>query len=260
MEFKQVVGLRRSIRYYVPYRPVERAKVQTVLEAARLCSQAINQPWARAIVVYRDEMREEDREALKVPTTTAQLDMAPVWIFWYGDPSAPQTAQKSLKQLVDIGALNPSHGWSHSYVDDVIWPQVLQPIAGDQATLLAVTCCEAGLAICQAMLTAVDEGLGTQITAFNSAKAKEILKPADHLIPLWVQLLGYSAEDREGGGMRPRTPFEELYFEGQYGHPFERDDAVVAKLKNEGMIMPEAPYKWRRDEVLALARQFGLPE
>ena len=41
--------------------------------------------------------------------------------------------------------------------------------------------------------------------------------------------------------MRPRAPFEELYFEGQYGHPFERDDAVVDKLKKEGMIMPEAP-------------------
>ena len=260
MEFKQVVGLRRSIRYYQPYRPVEREKIQTILEAARLCSQAVNSNWAKAIVVNRDDMREEDREALKVPTTTAQLDMAPVWIFWYGDMSAPQAGKKTLRSLVDVGALNPSHGWSHSYIDDVIWPQVLQPIAGDQATLLAVTAVEAGIAICQALLTAVDEGLGTQITAFNSAKAKEILNPPDHLIPLWVQLVGYSAEDREGGGVRPRQPFEEIYFEGKYGHPFERDDAVVDKLKKDGMIMPEAPYKWRHDEVLALARQFGLPE
>ena len=28
MEYKQVVGLRRSIRYYQPYRPVEREKIQ----------------------------------------------------------------------------------------------------------------------------------------------------------------------------------------------------------------------------------------
>jgi hypothetical protein len=34
----------------------------------------------------------------------------------------------------------------------------------------------------------------------------------------------------------------------------------VDKLKKDGMIMAEAPYKWRRDEVMALARQFGLPE
>jgi len=59
MEFKQVIGLRRSIRYHQPYRAVERAKVQSILEAARLCSQAIN-----------------------VPPPTAQLDMAPTWNFW----------------------------------------------------------------------------------------------------------------------------------------------------------------------------------
>ena len=47
MEFKQVIGLRRSIRYHQPYRPVERAKVQSILEATRLCSQAINSKWRR---------------------------------------------------------------------------------------------------------------------------------------------------------------------------------------------------------------------
>ena len=38
MEFKEVIGRRRSIRYFVPYRPVERKKIQTILEAARLAS------------------------------------------------------------------------------------------------------------------------------------------------------------------------------------------------------------------------------
>jgi hypothetical protein len=66
MEFKQVIGLRRSIRYHQPYRAVERAKVQSILEAAPLCSQAINSNWAKAIVVNRDDMAPEDREALKV--------------------------------------------------------------------------------------------------------------------------------------------------------------------------------------------------
>jgi len=32
MEFKEVIGRRRSIRYFVPYRPVEREKIQTILE------------------------------------------------------------------------------------------------------------------------------------------------------------------------------------------------------------------------------------
>ncbi len=35
MELKEVLGWRRSIRFYLPYRPVERAKVEKMLEAAR---------------------------------------------------------------------------------------------------------------------------------------------------------------------------------------------------------------------------------
>jgi nitroreductase len=34
MEFKEVIGRRRSIRYFQPWRPVEREKVQSILEAA----------------------------------------------------------------------------------------------------------------------------------------------------------------------------------------------------------------------------------
>src|SRR5918911_2149084 len=121
MEFKEVVGRRRSIRYYQPYRPVERAKIQTILEAARLSSRAVNADFAKAVVVNRDDLSEGDRNALKTPTTTAQLDLAPTWIFWFGDPTAPRVGKQSLKMLVDVGALTPSHGWSHAYVDDVVW-------------------------------------------------------------------------------------------------------------------------------------------
>ena len=53
MEFKEVIGSRRSIRYYAPWRPVEREKIQTILEAARLASRAVNADWAKAIVVMR---------------------------------------------------------------------------------------------------------------------------------------------------------------------------------------------------------------
>ncbi len=260
MEFKQVVGRRRSIRYYLPFRPVEREKVQIVLEAARLSSRAVNADFVQAIVVDRDALSEEDRESLKTPTTTAQLDLAPVWIFWLIDPTAPRIGQTSLKQLVDVGALTPSHGWSHAYVDNVVWPQVLQPILADPGTAVLVAGVEAGLAINQALLAAVDEGLGTQLTALNAANAKRVLDIPDHLIPIWIQLLGYPAEDPEAGGQRPRSPFEQIYFEGKYGHPYERDEMVVERLRADGMIMSEAPFPWRKEEVRALSRMFGLPE
>ena len=94
MEFKQLVGSRRSIRYFQPYRPVEREKIQIILEAARLASQAVNSNWAKAIVVNRDDLSDDLRNALKTPTTTAQLDLAPTWIFWYGDTTAPRRGRR----------------------------------------------------------------------------------------------------------------------------------------------------------------------
>jgi nitroreductase len=56
MEFKEVIGRRRSIRYFAPYRPVEREKIQTILEAARLASCAVNATFLRAIVAQRDDL------------------------------------------------------------------------------------------------------------------------------------------------------------------------------------------------------------
>ena len=41
MEFKEVVGRRRSIRFFDPEKPVEREKIQKILEAARLASCAV---------------------------------------------------------------------------------------------------------------------------------------------------------------------------------------------------------------------------
>jgi len=46
VEFKEVVGRRRSIRYFLPWKPVPREKTQIVLEAARLASRAGNADFA----------------------------------------------------------------------------------------------------------------------------------------------------------------------------------------------------------------------
>jgi nitroreductase len=47
MEVKEAIGRRRSIRFFRPWQPVEREKVQTVLEAARLASRAMNADFAQ---------------------------------------------------------------------------------------------------------------------------------------------------------------------------------------------------------------------
>ncbi len=262
MEFKQVIGSRRSIRFYQPWRPVEREKIQACLEAGRLASRAVNAPFAKAVVLYRDQLTEEQRNSLKTPTTTAQLDLAPVWIIWHANLGAITDTKlgATLKQLIDVGALTPSHGWSYSYAENVVWAQMLKPINDDPNVLVPVVFAEASLAICQSLLCAVDEGLGTQLTAVTAEAVKRIVKTPDTWVPIWAQLLGYPAESREAGGQRPREPFEEDFFEMEYGKPFRRDPKVVEALEAVGMIRSAAPFPWRKDEVRALSRAFELPE
>ena len=73
MEFKEVVGRRRSIRFFDPDKPVEREKIQTILETARLASCAVNAHWLRAIVVQRDELPKEKLKQLKAEVTALKL-------------------------------------------------------------------------------------------------------------------------------------------------------------------------------------------
>lgn len=259
MEFKQVVGDRRTIRYFDPNRPVEPEKVQVMLEAANRASRAVNADFVKAVVCYRDELTEDVRQQLKTPTTTVQLDLAPVSIFWYGDTTFADGAQARLKELVDLGALPVTHGWSHTYVDDVAYAQVVAPLSQDAMASTWAVSVECGIAICQAMLAGVDEGLGVGLHAFNAAPAKEALKIPDHWIPMWVLLVGYPAESPDGGGQRPRRPLEESYYRGRYGVPWEEVPGVTERLKREGMIQEPMDADRRLKEVRDLADRFGLP-
>lgn len=259
MEFKQVVGNRRTIRFFDPNQPVEPEKIQVMLEAANRASRAVNADFVKAIVCYRDELSDEVREQLKTPTMTVQLDLAPVAIFWYGDMTFADGAQARLKELVDLGALPVTHGWSHAYVDDVAYAQVVAPMSKDAMASTWAVSVECGLAIAQAMLAGVDEGLGVGLHAFNSATAKEALKVPDHWIPMWVLLVGYPAESPDGGGQRPRPALEHNYYRGQYGTPWIEIPEVTERLKRDGMIQEPMNAERRLQEVRDLAERFGLP-
>jgi nitroreductase len=261
MEFKDVLGRRRSIRYFVPYRPVERDKIQTILEAARLASCAVNATFLRAIVVQRDTLDPDTLESLKTPVSALTLDLAPVHIYFYGDLRTLQESRgQTLQELIEVGALNASHGWSHAFVDEVVWAQVLEPLTKDPIRLVGAVALDCGVAICQALLTAFDEGLGACLSAFEPQRAKAAFGIPDHWMPLYAMLVGYPAESWEAGGQRPRPPFSDLYFEGRYGTPLRRDPQVVEKLRAAHMLQDPAPLPWRQEEVRTLARAFGLPE
>ena len=261
MEFKDVIGRRRSIRYFVPYRPVERDKIQTILEAARLASCAVNATFLRAIVVQRDALDPDTLENLKTPVSALTLELAPVHIYFYGDlHTLRESRGQTLQELIEVGALNASHGWSQAFVEEVVWAQVLEPLTKDPIRLVGAVALDCGVAICQALLTAFDEGLGACLSAFEPQRAKVAFGIPDHWMPLYAMLVGYPAESWEAGGQRPRPPFSELYFEGRYGTPLRRDPQVVEKLRAANMLQAPAPLPWRQEEVRTLARAFGLPE
>jgi nitroreductase len=260
MEFDQVLGIRRSIRFFDPDRPVEREKVQKILEAMRIASCAMNSHWLRAVVVNRDEVPPESFEKLKLPVAGIIQELAPVHIYCYGDPSVlPKDRGARLKELIDVGALNPSHGWTYRFVDDFVWPQLLKPMSESPHYATAIAFDNGGAAT-QGLLAAYNLGLGACWTTFNAEASKQIFDIPDDWIPHYVMNVGYPLESREAGGQRPRPPFEELYFEGRVGNPFRRDEAVVRELEKSGMLQEPAPLPGRKEEVRDLTRKLGLAE
>lgn len=260
MEFTEVIGCRRSIRFFDPDRPVEREKIQKILEAMRLGSCAMNAHWLRAVVVYRDQLAPETFEKLKLPVAGVIMELAPVHIYCYGDLSVIAKDHGARpKQLIDIGALGPSQGWTYRFVDEFVWPQLLEPLTRSPHYPAAMAFDNGGCAT-QGLLMAYNEGLGACWTAFNTDAAKEAFGIPDDWVPHYLLNLGYPLESREAGGQRPRPPFEELYFEGHVGNPFRRDEAVVEELKRRKMIQAPAPLPGRQQELRDLARRLGLPE
>ncbi len=265
MDFRQTVGSQRNNQYFLPWRPVERPKVQVILEAGRRSSRAVNTAFSKAIVAYRDSLSADEREKLKTPLSAALFDTAPVYIFWYYDMDARRVAVQERKwptvasgALVGIGALGPPHGWSHRYVQQVVLPEVLMPglDAGPQRGGNS----DAGLAMAQGMLAAIDEGLATCFAPFDEAGAKEVLRVPDTWEPVMTMFVGYAADSGEAGGQEPRPSFGSMFFEQRAGEPFVCDAKVTDRLRETGLIQRPAPLPWRDREVRALARMLGLPQ
>jgi hypothetical protein len=264
MQFFEAVGNQRTFQYFEPWRPVERQKIQVVLEAGRLASRAVNTAFSKAIVAYRDEMTCEERDALKTPLSATLFDTAPACIFWYYDMDARRVAVEQKKwptvasgTLVAIGALGPPHGWSHRYVQQVILPEVLTPglDAGPQRGGNA----DAAVATAQGLLAAIDEGLAVCLAPFDEAGARRVLRAPETWEPVTAMFLGYPAETWEAAGQEPRPPFESMFFDQSTAKAWERDGGALERLGIQGLTQRPAPVPWREPEVRALSRMLELP-
>jgi nitroreductase len=276
MDFLKVCGLRRSIRIFRPWQQVERDKVQRILEVARLTTCPGNlQPW-RAIVVERDKLAKEDREALLAADNYQGAHVqAPLWIYWFADVdgSTAETFRQRVHELVDLGALPTFYGWTHETIDSAIvkgetapegMPAIHTLIHNLPREAASAVARQETVGVCAvATLAAVNEGLGTCLHMCASSDKvhtlRRVLKTPEGWEPVWLQLVGYPAEEMEAGGQRPRLPFETLYFDGIYGKPFTRDQKVVEDLIKEGLLQTPMPKPGRFEELKHLARMLGFP-
>jgi nitroreductase len=261
MELKEVIGRRRSTRYLRPYKPVEREKIQKMLEAARLASHWGNVQTLGAVVIERATAAPEVLAALPAGTAIGgfQLRLAPVVIVWLLDWGRVAAQGERLHELVDAGALGINPEKSHAYLDETLIP--FFQAATESIRQGGLTELDCGQGIGQATLVAFEEGLGTcMVGCPNDRKLRRALRLPESAKVLVLQTVGYPAEDPEAGGQRPRLPFEARFALNRWGEPFPRDEHVVEELRDAKMIRPTAPLPYRREELRWLQAQYGLSD
>jgi nitroreductase len=117
MEFLEACGVRRSIRIFDRKKPVDRQKIQRILEVVRVATTCPGnlQPW-RAIVVDQDKLAAPDRKTLLAADNyQAAHAQAPVWIYWCAntDSARPESFRARVHELIDVGAMPTYYGWTH---------------------------------------------------------------------------------------------------------------------------------------------------
>jgi nitroreductase len=259
MEVKRIIGNRRSIRFYLPFRPVEREKIQKMLEAARRASCVGNVTVARAVVIWKDQASPELIKAITPPLGYQQMQTAPCFILWYHDTMSYEV-NKWINDLKNLAAQRRI-GEDVERTQQII-EKSLRPAFGatwQQMAVAPLAFMDVGQCVAQATLVAWDEGLGTCL--MSSPRLEQIgklLNLPETAIPVCLMSVGYPAESWEAGGQTSRPPFCELFFEMQHGTPFEEDPAVVEELKRDGMIQTPAPLPWREAELKYLSHALDL--
>jgi nitroreductase len=261
MEIKEIIGNRRSIRYYLPHRPVEKEKIQKMLEAARRASCVGNVNNTRAIVIWREKASAELMKVITPPLGYQQMQTAPCFILWYHDKAAYQvdTWIKSLLNLADMRRIGFRGDEAKKQIEQFLRPAFTA--TWQQMAEAPLAYMDVGQAVCQATLVAYDEGLGTCL--MSSPRLEQISKPLnlpDTAVPVCLMSVGYPAESWEAGGQTVKAPYGELFAEMEYGKPFKLDPKVEEELKQARMIQEPAPLPWRDAEMTYLEKALGLTE
>ena len=209
MDVTDAVLKRMSIRKWKSA-PVEKEKIEKVLEAGRRApSWGNTQPW-RFIVVQDKVKKEELATAAGGQPVVAN---APAVIVCCGTIEAfsRKMQRQSLKQLMEVGALD----WTDDILDNVVLEsdlfapyrlgeQIMTIKAGEQIMI----------AIAYMTLEAVNLGLGTcWVGAMSAKETHKVMNLPDTIFVHDLLPLGYPDEDPKP---RPRKPLEQICFWEKY--------------------------------------------
>lgn len=261
MELKEILGRRRTIRFYLPHRPVEREKIQKMLEAARRASCVGNVNATSAIVIWKEKASPELMQAITPPLGYQQMQTAPVFILWYQETGAYEIEKwiGNLKDLADQRRIGVDPVATKALIE-----RGLRPVFGatwKQMAVAPLAFMDVGQAIAQATLVAYDEGLGTCcMSGPRLEQVGKLLKLPETAVPVCLQSVGYPAESWEAGGQTRKARFESLFFEMAHGTPFRSDPAVEERMRAEGMVQTEAPLPWRDAELRYVNQALGLED
>ena len=179
MDVKTAIENRRSIRNYQP-KPVEKEKLEMLLEAARLAPSSSNrQPW-RFFLAAEPEIK------AKIAGACSQdfIQQAPVIILCYADLGSYQSRKiKAFARRILSGDIGFQKLVPRAFLDTAI-------------------------AIEHMVLQAVELGLGTcWVRLVNADKLPGMIKIPDHYVFVSLLTVGYPAE---APSPRPRLKREEI--------------------------------------------------
>ena len=206
MDVSKAIQKRVSIRRFKST-PVEKAKIEKVLEAGRRApSWGNTQPW-RFIVVQDKAKREELAKACGGQPT---IGAAPVVIVCCAtiDDFTRKGHGEALKSLIPVGAM------TEELMNIVLQSDVFAPYLRGEAVMTVKAGEQLMIAVAYMTLEAVNQGLGTcWVGAITPKEVHKAMNLPDNIFVHSLLPLGYADEDPKP---RPRKDVNKIIFWESY--------------------------------------------
>jgi nitroreductase len=206
MDVSAAILKRTSVRRYLD-KPVEKAKLDKVLEAAhRAPSWGNTQPWR--LIVVQDKAR---REAVAKACGQPNYGAAPVLIVGCAtiDDFTKNGHTEALESLIPAGAMSPE------VIKIVLQSDVFAPYLRGDAYMTIKAGEQLMIAIAYMTLEAVNQGLSTVwLGAITPKEVHKVLELPENIFVHSILPLGYAGQDNKP---RPRKDLNKIVFWEKYG-------------------------------------------